>query len=285
MDGVVVVPGEVITREEGHIKGHGTQSRAIYDSAEVAVDQGQLNFIAHTPAGAGQPLIACTAGQISRVNRLVSVVAPHHRYSGEVGDIVVGRVCEVGAKRWKVDIGSTRHAVLQLSSVHLPGGEQRMRTYEDQLQMRTFFEEGDLVSAEVQSINGDGSVSLHTRSLKYGKLTNGLCVTVPQSLVRKQKQHAVTLSMGVDVILGNNGMIWITRTMPAEWFMTDEDDTAESIELRQRLHTQTEVNPADRRRIVAVRNIIWDLHASSLPISAAEIERRYRGGADSSEAP
>ena len=30
------------------------------------------------------------------------------------------------------------------------GGVQRRRTYEDQLQMRTFFQEDDLISAEVK---------------------------------------------------------------------------------------------------------------------------------------
>lgn len=33
-----------------------------------------------------------------------------------------------------------------LSSVNLPGGQQRIRTYEDQLQMRSFFQEHDLIS-------------------------------------------------------------------------------------------------------------------------------------------
>lgn len=33
-----------------------------------------------------------------------------------------------------------------LSSVNLPGGQQRMKTYEDQLQMRSFFQEHDLIS-------------------------------------------------------------------------------------------------------------------------------------------
>lgn len=36
--------------------------------------------------------------------------------------------------------------------------------------MRKYLQEGDLISAEVQSIYDDGSVSLHTRSLKYGKV-------------------------------------------------------------------------------------------------------------------
>lgn len=45
-----------------------------------------------------------------------------------------------------VKVGAHKHAVLMLSSVNLPGGQQRMRTYEDQLQMRTFFQEHDLIS-------------------------------------------------------------------------------------------------------------------------------------------
>jgi len=36
--------------------------------------------------------------------------------------------------------------------------------------MRTFFEEGDLLVAEVQAFFSDGSMSLHTRSIKYGKV-------------------------------------------------------------------------------------------------------------------
>ena len=76
-----------------------------------------------------------------------------------------------------------------LSSVNLPGGVQvRVLTYSavspltvfqrrkvesDELQMRTFFEEGDLLVAEVQAFFADGAMSLHTRSLKYGKVWLG----------------------------------------------------------------------------------------------------------------
>ena len=32
-----------------------------------------------------------------------------YRYVGEVGDIVVGRIAEVGINRWRVDIGARQH--------------------------------------------------------------------------------------------------------------------------------------------------------------------------------
>ena len=100
------------------------------------------------------------------------------RYTPEIGDLVVGRIIEVQSKRWRVDIGAPLLAVLPLSAINLPGGILRKRTETDELQIRTFFSEGDLLVCEVQSLFMDGSAGLHTRSLKYGKLRNGVFVSV-----------------------------------------------------------------------------------------------------------
>ena len=46
--------------------------------------------------------------------------------------------------------------------------------------MREYLTEGDLISAEVQSIFTDGQLALHTRSLKYGKvLTTPFPLSLP----------------------------------------------------------------------------------------------------------
>jgi exosome complex component RRP4 len=47
---------------------------------------------------------------------------------------------------------------------------KRRKLESDELQMRGFFEEGDLLVAEVQAFFSDGAMSLHTRSLRYGKV-------------------------------------------------------------------------------------------------------------------
>jgi exosome complex component RRP4 len=62
---------------------------------------------------------------------------------GDVGDVVVGRITEVGQSRWRVDVNGRQDAVLQLGAVNLPGGAARRRTLEDQLQMRSIFVEHD----------------------------------------------------------------------------------------------------------------------------------------------
>lgn len=184
---LIVVPGEEIVGEAGFLRGHGTYAEA-------------------------STLVSSLAGVVERVNRLITVRPPHSRYSGEVGDVIVGRVRSVGSKQWRVDVGARQDAVLQLSAINLEGGTLRRRTLEDQLSMRSYYSEADVLSAEVHSVMGDGSLSLHARSAKYGLLTNGVLVCVPPGLMRRVKQHFVTLPphVGCDAILGLNGYIWIT---------------------------------------------------------------------------
>ncbi|GBG33635.1 Exosome complex component RRP4 [Hondaea fermentalgiana] len=206
---LVVVPGEEITRGSGFLRGHGTYLEAIGpddddDDAGPAVEQDEDGSRPRAR------LVASVAGVVLRVNRLVSVEAPRSRYSGDVGDVVVGRIVEVGNKQWKVDLGARQLGTLQLGSINLPGGALRRRTLEDQLQMRQLFVENDLVSAEVSSFYQHGGMAIHTRSMRYGKLLNGQLVTVPSSLMKRLSQHFVSLPCGVEAIFGLNGRIWLT---------------------------------------------------------------------------
>ncbi|GLE01871.1 hypothetical protein PINS_up010709 [Pythium insidiosum] len=245
---VVVTPGEVISTETGaFLRGHGTYL-------------------------SNNELVASVAGVVEKVNQLITVRPLVSRYIGEVGDIVVGRVTEVGNKRWKVDVNGQQDAGLMLSSVTLPGGAQRRRTYEDQLQMRSFFVENDLISAEIQEVRYDGSLSLHTRSLRYGKLENGQFVAVRPSLVKRMKQHMVTLpTLGVDVILGTNGYLWISRSLSALDGVDDvastEDTGPGSMETRvevlthkRQRHAATKMSHEDREKIARVYRAVLQLN-------------------------
>lgn len=187
LESQIVTPGELITDDPVWMRGHGTYflDNMTYSSV---------------------------AGTVSRVNRLLSVIPLRGRYAPETGDHIVGRIVEVGNRRWKVDIGAKQYAVLMLGSVNLPGGILRRKSENDELQMRSFLKEGDLLNAEVQSLFQDGSASLHTRSLKYGKLRNGLFCQVPSSLIVRSKNHTHNLPGNVTVVLGVNGFIWIRKT-------------------------------------------------------------------------
>ncbi|KAJ5198358.1 Exosome complex component rrp4 [Penicillium cinerascens] len=216
----IVTPGEVVTDDPQWMRGHGTYMNPLSTS-----------------------IIATVAGTINKTNKLLSVHPLRARYTPEIGDLVIGRIVEVQSKRWKVDVAAPLLAGLPLSAINLPGGILRRRTSADELQIRTFFSEGDLVVAEVQSVHQDGSASLHTRSLKYGKLRNGIFLAVTGTggsgasststkggvgsgstpaassgtggVVRSRRQvWTVNTANGggdVDVILGVNGYIWISK--------------------------------------------------------------------------
>lgn len=216
----------------------------------------------------GPVLTATVAGVISRVNKLVMVVPLRAKYVAETGDVVVGRVHELAGKRWRIDINAARHAVLLLSAVNLPGGIQRRRTYEDELNMRSFFKEGDLVSAEVQEQWADGSVALHTRSLRYGKLVGGQFITVQSELVKRAKKHFHELPCGVHAILGNNGFIFV----------------AEKVEGGVQRDGKVVIEADVRARIARVANCILALDAEFIAIGPDTIMDVYECSVDNSVA-
>lgn len=244
-------PGESLTSSQAYMRGHGTY----VDNEEV---------------------IASVAGNIERVNKLVTVRAIRTRYNPEVGDLVVGRITEVQPRRWKVDANSRQDAVLMLSSVNLPGGVQRRKLESDELQMRTFFEEGDLLVAEVQAFFSDGAMSLHTRSLKYGKLRNGQLVTIPPILVRRLKSHFIALPCGVDLILGLNGYIWVSKHVKESDQEGEEGFDAEAVYSNQ----NDRIDESTRIAISRVTNIIRVLAAHFVPLTDALLMEAYEWTVD-----
>ena len=59
-----------------------------------------------------------------------------------------------------METNSKLDSVLQLSSVNLPGGELRRRSAADELTMREYLKEGDLISAEVQQVGCASHISV-----------------------------------------------------------------------------------------------------------------------------
>lgn len=192
----IITPGQTVTDDPQWMRGHGTFS--IGESTEIR---------------------STLAGTLQKTNKLLSVVPLRARYNPEIGDLVIGRIVEVQSRRWKVDVAAPLLANLALSSINLPGGTLRRRTSVDELNIRSFFGEGEILVAEVQQLFHDGSATLHTRSLKYGKLRNGYFMAVSgmgggAGVVRSKRQiFTVQTAQGgeVDLLLGVNGYIWIAK--------------------------------------------------------------------------
>ncbi|KAM3727276.1 Exosome complex component RRP4 [Dirofilaria immitis] len=191
----LIVPGAKVTSNTDFMRGHGTYMR-------------------------DDDLIASVGGTVEQVNKLISVRPLKSRYNGEIGDVVIGRITEVQQKRWKVETNSRLDSTLLLSSVNLPGGELRRKSVEDERMMREYLKEGDLISAEVQKVHSDGQLLLHTRNLRYGKLSQGTLIKISPYLIKRRKSHFHTLPCGVSVIFGRNGYVWIAPVASEEQNMT-----------------------------------------------------------------
>ena len=160
---------------------------------------------------------ASVCGVVMRVDRLTWVQHPRGRYAPKVGDVVVGVVREIVAHRmgWRVDVNASRDAMLMLAAMSdaSASAQQRRLNADDAnaLQLSRVLREGECVSCEVQqaSHGEGGSVALHTRSSKYGRLDRGQLVRVPCALVRRMKQHFHYMDCGVTLIIGCNGYIWV----------------------------------------------------------------------------
>ncbi|KAK0708386.1 hypothetical protein B0H67DRAFT_603381 [Lasiosphaeris hirsuta] len=265
----IVTPGEVITDDPQWMRGHGT-------------------FVSPSTSA----IVSSVAGTITRTNKLLSVRPLRARYTPEVGDLVVGRIVEVQAKRWRVDVGASQLASLPLSAINLPGGILRKRTETDELQIRTFFAEGDLLVAEVQQLFSDGGAVLHTRSLKYGKLRNGVFVAVSgmgggSGVVRSRRQvwtmEAANGAGPLDIVLGVNGFVWISKHVETPEALIAETKSATTgiTNLEESVSTTMYSSQNDRigvetmREISRIRGVVTALVENGLRVDEDMLVRGY----------
>jgi exosome complex component RRP4 len=255
----ILTPGTVITNNSQWMRGHGTY-----------VQPGS------------SAITSSLAGTLTRTNRLLSVRPLRARYTPEIGDLVVGRVVEVQARRWRVDIAATQLAILQISAINLPGGILRKRTETDELQIRTFFAEADLLVAEVQQLHQDGAASLHTRSLKYGKLRNGIFLDVSRTGVARGKRQIWTMDAAngagkVDVLLGVNGYIWICMHIESETAAEAAgiNRMEESVSSKAYSNQNEPMPVAMRREITRIRCVIMALAEIGARIDEDNVTKGY----------
>lgn len=204
-------------------------------------------------------IYSALGGKLERIAKLISIKSPRFRYSGEVGDVVLGRILEVGSKRWRVDCNAKQDSVLLLASINLPGAVQRRKSHEDELQMRSFYSEGEVLVAEVQTLYQDGALGLHTRNNRYGKLGYGELIRVQAGLMKRSRSHFAKLNSNVEVILGMNGLVWVGPVRPE----IPEDAITQPV--------QTEVTLEIRKEISTVRNTILEMDRKFMSIDEASL--------------
>lgn len=184
--------------------------------------------------------------------------------------------------------------------------------------MRNYFQEGDLLVAEVQGVSSTdvGMATLHARSLKYGKLRNGVFLAVSGAgggsaggssstakgvggggrVVRSRRQ-VFTLNTGaqgggdVDVILGVNGYCWLSKHVEtggekeartgsgvnATVSISNLDD-AVGAEIYS--SQNDEISEATRREIARVSECIKILAEGGVQVDEASVTKAYESAVD-----
>jgi len=147
-----------------------------------------------------------------RANHL-SVVPIKHCYIPFVGDLVIGKITDVGMSGWTVDINSPYPALLPVSEVmgrrHAPRGEaERM------------FGVGDLVKAEIIAFDRTRDPLLTARERGLGKVTHGKMIRISPSkiprLIGKEGSmiNLLKKETSCSFAVGQNGIVLVTCDSP-----------------------------------------------------------------------
>ncbi|ABP51483.1 MAG: exosome complex RNA-binding protein Rrp4 [Pyrobaculum arsenaticum] len=140
----------------------------------------------------------------------VVIVPLEGTYRPKKGDVVVGYVTDVLATGWEVDVRSFMPAYLPVS--------EALHKHVDleTTPLTTFLNVGDVIVAKVKDVDltDEYPIVLTLREEKVGKVESGTVVDIapvkiPRVIGKKGTMLNTLLELGCDIVVGQNGRIWI----------------------------------------------------------------------------
>jgi len=136
----------------------------------------------------------------------ISVVPLAGRYVPVTGDLVVGKIVDVGASNWLVDINSPYPSPLHVNEVpwRVEFGETRK-----------FMQVGDIVLLKIVAVDELKRISVSMQDHGLRKLTGGMVIEVsPSKVPRVIGKNGSMIQMlknetACRIYVGQNGRIWI----------------------------------------------------------------------------
>ena len=155
-------------------------------------------------------LVSLYLGIVRVTREGISVTPFKHIYIPRVGDIVVGKIRDVGVTNWLVDINSPYPAVLQVS-------EALSRPIDvTKIDLRRYLDIGDVIVAKVIEFDYLRDPMLTIKESRLGKVTGGLLLEFQPSLVYKVIESRLRLidevksKLKCDIYVGKNGRVVVT---------------------------------------------------------------------------
>ncbi|RLE61394.1 MAG: RNA-binding protein [Thermoprotei archaeon] len=153
---------------------------------------------------------------IDEEKRNIRVLPLKGKYIPNEGDIVIGKVIEVGLTNWTVDINSPYLAVLQVTEV-FSKPTQISRT-----ELSKILDVGDIIIAKVISFDYTRDPLLTIKESRLGKVSRGIIVEIPPSKVPRiigKKGSMVNMlknMLDVEIVIGKNGRVVVIGKDPAK---------------------------------------------------------------------
>ncbi len=151
-------------------------------------------------------VVAATLGIKNVDGTYASVIPLGGQYIPRVGDIVIGRIDDVGPSNWLIEINSPYPAPMHVNEVpwHVEFGETT-----------DFMKAGDVVIVRVAKVTEVGRVQVSMEGPGLRKLQGGQIIEVPHSKVPRvigTKGSMISLIKkytACRLVVGQNGRIWI----------------------------------------------------------------------------
>lgn len=199
----------------------------------------------------GDKIYATRVGLADYEGRELYVVALKAFYVPNVGDLVIGKVVDVGLGGWVLDIRAPYLARLRASDVL----DRTFKPQKDDLP--SIFDVGDLILSEIVAYDRTRDPLLTVRESGLGKITRGTVAEItptkiPRVIGRKGSMiNMLKRETGCQVTVAQNGLILVSGK-------TSEDE---------------------RLVVMAIRKIEQEAHTTGLTDRVAEIIRKEKGGA------
>jgi len=180
------------------------------------------------------------------------VVALKAFYIPNVGDLVIGKVVEVGFGNWTLDIRAPYLATLRASDAL----DRPFKPQQDDLP--SIFDVGDLVLAKIVAYDRTQDPLLTVREEGLGKITKGQIIEItptkiPRVIGRKGSMISMLKKETVcQITVGQNGSILVKGNTPED----------------------------ERLAITAIRKIEQEAHTSGLTDRVTEMIRKEKGGVE-----
>lgn len=191
-------------------------------------------------------------GLVDYEDRKVYVVALKAFYIPSVGDIVIGKVVELGTGGWIIDVNAPYLAMLKASDVI--DRPFRSRTSD----LPSIFDVGDILIAKIVAYNRTRDPLLTVREPGLGKIMRGtLAEITPTKIPRAIGRKGSMISMikretGCQITIGQNGLILISGKTPED----------------------------ERLAVMAIHKIEEESHTSGLTDRVTEMLRKEKEGVE-----